>query len=74
MFLQWEDTLEKGTAGYPFQCSGLEDSMMCSPWGCKELDMTEQLSLTHSMPVKPYFCLFFWSLYPLPHPSVYVYV
>ena len=42
--------------------------MMCSPWGCKELDMTEQLSLTHSMPVKPYFCLFsgLYTPYPIP--------
>jgi len=28
--------------GYPLQCSGLENS----PWGCKELDRTEQLSLS----------------------------
>ena len=28
---------------YPFQYSGLENSMDCivSPWGCKELDTTE---------------------------------
>ena len=33
--------------GYPLQYSGLENSMDCySPWGCKELDMTEWLSLT----------------------------
>ena len=31
--------------GYPLQYSGLENSMD-SPWGCKELDMTEQLSLS----------------------------
>ena len=32
--------------GYPLQYSGLENSMDCvSPWGCKESDMTEQLSL-----------------------------
>ena len=30
--------------GYSFQYSGLENSMD-SPWGCKESDMTEQLSL-----------------------------
>ena len=29
--------------GYPLQYSGLENSMD-SPWSCKELDMTEQLS------------------------------
>ena len=27
--------------GYPFQYSGLENSMDCSPWCCKESDMTE---------------------------------
>ena len=31
--------------GYPLQYSGLENSMDCSPWGCKEWDMTERLSL-----------------------------
>ena len=34
--------------GYPLQYSGLENSMDCivSPWGRKELDTTEQLSLS----------------------------
>ena len=33
--------------GYPSQYSGLENSMDCnSPWGHKELDITEQLSLS----------------------------
>ena len=32
--------------GYPLQCSGLENSMDCSPWGHKESDMTERLSLS----------------------------
>ena len=31
--------------GYPLQDSGLENSMD-SPWGCKEPDMTERLSLS----------------------------
>ena len=32
--------------GYPLQYSGLENSMDCRVhWGCKELDMTERLSL-----------------------------
>ena len=31
--------------GYPLQYSGLENSMLYSPWGRKELDSTEQLSL-----------------------------
>ena len=30
---------------YPLQYSGLENSMDCNPWGHKELDMTEKLSL-----------------------------
>ena len=29
----------------PLQYSGLENSMDCCPWGLKELDMTERLSL-----------------------------
>ena len=29
--------------GYPLQYSGLENSMAYSPWGRKELDMTDQL-------------------------------
>ena len=40
--LGWENLLEKGTATPP-QYSGLENSWTV-PWGCKELDMTEQLS------------------------------
>ena len=31
--------------GYPLQYSGLENSMDYSPWGCKESDTTEGLSL-----------------------------
>ena len=31
--------------GYLLQYSGLENSMLYSPWGCKESDMTERLSL-----------------------------
>ena len=35
--------------GYPLQYSGLENSMECiSPWGHKESDMTERLSLSLS--------------------------
>ena len=34
--------------GYPLQYSGLENSMdFVSPWGHKESDMTERLSLSH---------------------------
>ena len=48
--LGWEDLLEKGK-GYPLQHSGLENCMDCiSPWGHKELDMTEQLSFSLSCP------------------------
>ena len=32
--------------GYLLQCSGLENSLDCSPWGRKELDTTEQISLS----------------------------
>ena len=32
--------------GYPLQSSGLENSMDCSPWGHKESDTTEPLSLS----------------------------
>ena len=34
--------------GYPLQYSGLENSMDCSPWGCKELDTTEWLTFSIS--------------------------
>ena len=46
-FLGWEDPLEKGTAIHS-SSTGLENSMDCSssPWGRKELDRTEWLSLT----------------------------
>ena len=42
-FLGLEDPLEKGKAPvfWPGELPGL-----FSPWGCKELDMTEQLSLS----------------------------
>ena len=32
--------------GYPLHYSGLENSMDCSPWDRKDLDMTQQLSLS----------------------------
>ena len=40
--------------GYPLQYSGLENSLDCmySPWGSKELDMTELLSLSLSPMMK----------------------
>ena len=38
--------------GYPLQYSGLENSMDYSPWGCKESDTTEGLSLHFTMVFK----------------------
>ena len=35
----------EGGKGYISQYSGLENSMDSSPWGCKDSDMTEWLSL-----------------------------
>ena len=35
-----------GEIVYPLQCSGLETAMDYSPWGCKDSDMPEQLSLS----------------------------
>ena len=32
--------------GYPLLYSGLENSMNCSPWGCKESHTNEELSLS----------------------------
>ena len=43
--LGWEDPLEKGKSTYSSILSGLENSMD-SPWGRKELDTTERLSLS----------------------------
>ena len=33
--------------GYPLQHSGLQNSGLYSPWGCKESGKTERLSLLH---------------------------
>ena len=44
--LGWEDPLETGT-GYPLQYSGGQRSLAdYTPWGRKESDVTEQLSLS----------------------------
>ena len=40
--------------GYPLQYSGPENFMDYSPWGCKESDMTEQLSLSLHTSLKLY--------------------
>ena len=45
--LDWEDALEKGKATHSSILPG-EFHGLYSTWGCKELDMTEWLSLTHS--------------------------
>ena len=43
-FLGWEDPLEKGKATTPVFWPG-QFRGLYSPWGCKELDTTERLSL-----------------------------
>ena len=43
--LGWEDPLEKGTLPTPVFWPG-EFHGLYSPWGCKELDTTERLSLS----------------------------
>ena len=45
-FLVWEDSMEKGTATHSSILAWRIPWTI--PWGCKESDMTEQLSLTHS--------------------------
>ena len=42
--LGWECPLEMGTATSPVSGPG-EFHALCSPWGCKESDMTERPSL-----------------------------
>ena len=43
---------------YPFQYSGLENSTVCySPWGHKESDMTERLSLSRCTHTSLYYTL-----------------
>ena len=52
--LGWEDSLEKGAATTPVFYPG-EFHGLYSPWGHKELDRTEQLSLSphfHCLRVK----------------------
>ena len=47
LFLLWEDPMEKGKATNPVFWPG-EFHGLCSPWGHKESDTTEQLSLHYS--------------------------
>ena len=44
LFLAWEDPLEKGKATH----SSILAWRLPSPWGCKESDTTERLSLSYS--------------------------
>ena len=48
-FLDWEDPLQKGLATtlvfLPGESHGQRSLASYSPWGCKELDMTERLTL-----------------------------
>ena len=45
--LGWEDPLEKGKVSIPVFCPG-EFHGLFSQWGCKESNMTEQLSLARN--------------------------
>ena len=49
--LGWEDPLEKGRAPTPVflpgEVHGQRSLAGYSPWGCKELDMTERLTHVH---------------------------
>ena len=52
--LDWEDSLEKGMATHTSILAWRipwteEPGRVYNPWGCKELDTTEQLSLIHSI-------------------------
>ena len=62
--LGWEDSPGKGKGD-----SDLENSMDYSPWGHKELDMTDQLSLLHSH-IHVCICI----LLHLIHTNNYVYI
>ena len=65
--LGWEDLLEKGKATH-LQYSGLENSMdLYSPWGHKELDTTEWLSLSPKSTWK--LCRHYKKNIPSPFPS-----
>ena len=61
--LGWEDHLEKGTATnsvlWPGEFLGQRSLAGYSPWGHKELDMTQQLSLLLHTICKIYIHMFF---------------
>ena len=50
--LGWEDPLEKGVATHSsilaWEISRTEEPGRLHPWGCKESDMTQQLTLSFS--------------------------
>ena len=53
-YLGWEEPLEKGTATHASILAWKipwtdKAGWVHSPWGCKESDTTEQVSLTHSI-------------------------
>ena len=55
-FLGWEDPLgrkwQPTPVFLPRESHGQRSLMGYSPWGCKELDMSERLSAEHSMAKK----------------------
>ena len=62
--LGWEDPLEKGTATHSnilaWRIPWTEEQVGYSPWGHKESDTTEKLSLTHSIYLLPPNLSFCW--------------
>ena len=61
--LGWENLLEKGKATHSSILPG-EFHGLCSPWGHKESDTTEQRSRTHSLKgTKIFSNVVFWKLY-----------
>ena len=61
-FLGWEDSLEKEMATHsvflPGKSHGQRSLAGCSPWGCKELHMTEWLSTTSTSEIIKSFLVF----------------
>ena len=53
--LGWEDTLEEGMATHysilAWRIPWTEEPGGCSPWGCKESDMNEQVTLSLSFTI-----------------------
>ena len=53
--LGWEDPLEKRKATHSSTVAWRIPWTVYNPWGCKELDTTEQLSVTREVKVKETF-------------------